>query len=53
MGLLVLHRKDAEDDWTALTLTGDDVLEIPEVSISIPVAELYEDVDFAAVSAAD
>ena len=53
VGLLVLHRKDAEDDWTALTLTGGDILEIPEVSISIPVTELYEDVDFAAASAGD
>lgn len=50
-GLLVLHRKVAEDDWTALTLTGDDILEIPEVSISIPVNELYENVDFAEASA--
>ena len=45
-GLLVLSRGRAEDGWTASTLTGDEALDIPEASISIPVAELYEGVDF-------
>jgi Uma2 family endonuclease len=45
-GLLVLHRQSAEDAWTASPLTGEDMLAIPEVSLTIPVSELYETVDF-------
>jgi Uma2 family endonuclease len=44
-GLLVLHRDDAKAPWTALTLTGADVLALPEVGIELPVAELYERLD--------
>jgi Uma2 family endonuclease len=44
-GILVLHRARGEDPWTALGLTADDILPIPEVGIEIPVAEFYEDVD--------
>jgi Uma2 family endonuclease len=46
-GVLVLHRRTGEDPWTALALTADDVLDLPEVGFQIPVAEFYEDVDFA------
>jgi Uma2 family endonuclease len=46
-GLLVLHRADGAAPWTAMALTGPDVLALPEVGIEIPVAALYEDVDFA------
>jgi len=45
-GVMVLHRKNEGDEWLAATLTGDDVLDIPEVGITLPVAEFYENVDF-------
>jgi Uma2 family endonuclease len=47
-GLLVLHRQNANDAWTAAALTIDDTLSLPEIGIEIPVAEFYEDVDFTA-----
>jgi hypothetical protein len=47
VGLLVLHRQNGNDAWTALTLTGEDVLSLPEIGVEIPVAEYYEDVDFS------
>jgi Uma2 family endonuclease len=46
-GLLVLHRQNAGDTWAAAALTIDDTLSLPEIGIEIPVAEFYEDVDFA------
>src|SRR5271157_4825211 len=45
-GLQVLHRANGEDFWTVHALTKDDVLNLPEVGIEIPVAEFYEDVEF-------
>jgi Uma2 family endonuclease len=45
-GITVLHRMNAEDGWLVSTLTGDDILEIPEVGITLPVVELYENVAF-------
>ncbi len=46
-GLLVLHRQNADDAWMATALTIEDTLGLPEVGIEIPVAEFYEDMDFA------
>ncbi len=46
IGLLVLHRQRGEDAWTTLPVTGDDTLSLPEVGVEVPVAEIYEDVDF-------
>ena len=46
-GLLVLHRENSNDAWTAGVLTIEDTLSLPEIGIEIPVAEFYEDVDFA------
>jgi len=46
-GVLVLHRQGGEDPWTALALTAEDILELPEVGVQIPVAEFYADVEFA------
>ena len=51
-GLLVFHRQDGADAWTAGALTLDEGLDLPELGISIPVAEFYEDVDFAKPGAA-
>jgi Uma2 family endonuclease len=50
-GLLVLHRQNADDAWTATALTTDDTLSLPEIGIEIPVTEFYEDVDFTATLA--
>jgi Uma2 family endonuclease len=45
-GLLVLHRQNADDAWTAVALTIGDTLSLPEIGSEIPVTEFYEDVDF-------
>jgi Uma2 family endonuclease len=44
-GLTVLERQDAESSWMATTLTGEDLLRMPEINVEIPVADFYEDVD--------
>jgi Uma2 family endonuclease len=44
-GVTVFERPNADTAWTASTLTGEDVLRLPEINIEIPVAEFYEDVD--------
>jgi Uma2 family endonuclease len=46
-GLLVLHRQQGDAAFTALTLTSDDILSLPEIGVQVPVAEFYEDVDLA------
>jgi Uma2 family endonuclease len=46
IGLLVLHPQQGDTAFTALSLSGEDTLALPEVGIEIPVAEIYEDVDF-------
>jgi Uma2 family endonuclease len=46
-GLLVLHRQQSSAAFTALALTEDDTLDLPEAGIAVPVAEFYQDVDFA------
>lgn len=43
--LSVFHRTDGDNEWTAIALTSDDVLRMPEIGIGIPVAELYARVD--------
>lgn len=46
-GALVFARKGA--DWVVQTVSGDDAtLEMPEIGISIPLAELYADVPLTA-----
>jgi Uma2 family endonuclease len=50
VGLLVLRRQHGDDAWTALALTGEDILTLLEIGIEIPVAQLYEDVDFADIA---
>lgn len=34
------------DDWVGHIMSGDDVLRMPEIGIEVPLAELYEGVDF-------
>ena len=45
-GLHVYHRQPGEDTFGAFTLKADAIMSLPEVSIDVPVAELYEDVVF-------
>ena len=47
IGLTVFARRQADEEWTATALTREDVLELPEIAVEIPVAELYENVDLA------
>jgi Uma2 family endonuclease len=48
IGLTVFERQTVDQKWTASTLMAEDVLVLPEIGIEIPVAELYEGVDFPA-----
>ncbi len=48
-GLLVLHRDRADDPWIATALSALDTLQIPELSLAIPVTEFYEDIAFEGV----
>ena len=50
--LTVFERQDGETPWIAATLTGDDVLRMPELAIEIPVSEFYVDTDFSSDSEA-
>lgn len=47
VGLTVLTRRHADEDWMAPALTSEDTLRLSEIGIEIPVAELYEDVDLS------
>jgi Uma2 family endonuclease len=46
IGLLVLHGQRGNDAWAEQTPADDNTLGLPEIGIEIPVAELYEDLDF-------
>ncbi len=48
VGLTVLERPAGDQKWTLTTLTGNEVLTLPEVGIEIPLAELYQGVDLPA-----
>lgn len=45
MALTVLARADGVSDWTATTLTADDLLAMPEIGVEFPVRELYAGTD--------
>jgi Uma2 family endonuclease len=53
IGLTVLSRAGADEDWRATILTEGDVLRITELDIEIPVAEFYENVDLPPVASDD
>jgi Uma2 family endonuclease len=53
IGLTVLERRTADQKWTVTTLMAEDVLLLPEVGIEVPVAELYEGLEFAASEAGE
>ena len=48
IGVTVFERANADESWTATTLTLGDILRMPEIGIEIPVSELYESVDVSA-----
>ncbi len=48
VGLTIYERQAAEQNWTVTTATTDDSIGLPELGIEIPVAALYEGVDFPA-----
>ena len=43
--LTVFSRSDDTADWTAVALTAEDALAMPEIGIAVPVSEFYEGVD--------
>ena len=53
VGLQVFERQSASESWKALALTGDDILQLPEIGIEIPVTAFYEGVDFTGGLEAD
>jgi Uma2 family endonuclease len=46
IGLTVMHKPEGRDAFTALPLSVEDTLHLPEIGIEVPVAELYVDVAF-------
>ena len=50
-GLTMYARQVAGDGWTASALTADDDLVLPEVGVTIPVAEIYAGIDFSGTTA--
>jgi Uma2 family endonuclease len=46
IGISVFARATGVDEWQATGLTPEDVLRMPEIGIEIPVAELYDRVEF-------
>jgi len=47
VGLTVLQRSSPDQIWQTTVLTGEDILLLPEIGVEIPVAEIYEGIDFA------
>ncbi len=47
VGLTVLEKQE-NGSWKASSLTGDDMLVLPEVGLTVPVAEFYEGVEIDA-----
>ncbi len=52
-GLTIHEREEGARNWTVTTATAEDALALPELGIEIPVAELYEGVDFPASDAGE
>ncbi len=46
VGVTVHDRRDAGQQWTVTTLMAGDLLLLPEIAIEIPIAALYEGVEF-------
>lgn len=48
VGITVLDRSSPDETWRTAVLTADDVLHMPEIGIEIPVAEIYDGIEFDA-----
>jgi Uma2 family endonuclease len=46
VGLTVMHRLAGDDAFTAVPLSAEETLHLPEIGIEVPVAELYLGVEF-------
>jgi Uma2 family endonuclease len=46
IGLTVMERNGPDEVWRVTSLTNDDILHMPEISIEIPVTEFYEGMTF-------
>ena len=44
--ILVMSRSAAGENFTAMPLQAGDVLALPEIGVTLPVDEIYEDIDF-------
>ncbi len=53
IGLIVLTRTGADEDWTATALTAEDTLRMPEIGADIPVAAFYAGVELAVAPSDD
>lgn len=47
VGLTVHERQAAGQKWSVTTVMAGDLLPLSEIGVEIPIAEIYEDVDFA------
>lgn len=46
IGLTVMERSSPDQVWQTTVLTGEDILRMPEIGVEIPVAEIYDGIDF-------
>jgi hypothetical protein len=46
MGLTVMERSDGAESWSTTTLQREDALRMPDLGVEIPVAEIYEGMDY-------
>ena len=46
IGLTVMERSSPDQVWQTTVLTNDDILRLPEIGIEIPIAEIYDDIEF-------
>ena len=46
IGLTVHERRESEQKWTVTTMIDGDLLLLPDISVEIPIGELYEGVEF-------
>ena len=53
VGLTVMERSSPDQVWQVTVLTIDDILRMPEIGIEIPVAEIYEGIEFEDIDGAD
>ena len=47
--LTMLEHASTDEPWRTTTLLAGDVLHMPEINISVPVAEFYDRVEFASI----